>query len=126
MTHLEHTTFPPTVTLEDIPQATADLVQATPTLLLADHTQRKLQNHTQEQQCHINPTARRWPSFKIHNWTPLQNQTMILILKLLEPSPGSDKDLNEWRGKSSTNHYTIGLVSDCPTVTVHAGKGSRP
>ena len=37
--------------------------------------------------------------------------------KLLEPSPSSD----EHRGHFS-NHYTIGLVSHCPTVTVHAGK----
>ena len=42
------------------------------------------------------------------------------FFKLLEPSPSSDED--EWGRQSSSTHYTIGLVSDCPTVTVHAGK----
>ena len=39
--------------------------------------------------------------------------------KLLGPSPSSDED--EWGGYSS-NHYTIGLLSDCLTVTVQGGK----
>ena len=34
-------------------------------------------------------------------------------------SPSSDKD--EW-GWHSSNHFTIGLVLDCPAFTVHAGK----
>ena len=41
---------------------------------------------------------------------------------LLEPSPSSDEDANEWLGQSSTHTFTVGLVYDCPTVTVHAGK----
>ena len=47
---------------------------------------------------------------------------MTSILKLLEPSPSSEEDSNEHRGQSSTNQYTIGPVSDCSKVTVHAGK----
>ena len=39
---------------------------------------------------------------------------------LLGTSPSSDED--EQGRHSSDNNYTIGLVSDCPTVTVHAGK----
>ena len=34
--------------------------------------------------------------------------------------PSSDED--EQGGHSANNHYSIGLVSDCPTVMVHAGK----
>ena len=41
------------------------------------------------------------------------------FFKLLGPSPSSEED--EWRWHFS-NHYTTELVSDCPTVTVHAGK----
>ena len=50
-------------------------------------------------------------------------QTATLILKLLDPSPIRDKD--EWRPQSSSTHYAIGLVSDCPKVTVHAGKSFK-
>ena len=39
--------------------------------------------------------------------------------QLLGTSPSSDDDGS---GRNSSNHYNIGLVSDCPTVTVHAGK----
>ena len=42
------------------------------------------------------------------------------FFKLIQPPPSSDKD--EWEGHFSSTHYTIGLVSNCPTVTVHAGK----
>ena len=44
------------------------------------------------------------------------------FLKLLEPSPSSE---DEWGGQSSSTHYTKGLVSDCPTITVHKGKGFK-
>ena len=29
---------------------------------------------------------------------------------------------DEWQGQPSSTHYTIGLVSDYPTITVHTGK----
>ena len=45
----------------------------------------------------------------------------LLSFKLLELSPSSDED--KLGGQFSNIQYTIGLVSDCPTVTVHAGKG---
>ena len=38
---------------------------------------------------------------------------------MLETSPSSNEDE---QGGHSSNHNTTGLVSDCPTVTVHAGK----
>ena len=59
-------------------------------------------------------------TFKIHNWTP-QNQ-QLWTLKLPKPSSNSDEDSNECEVHSSSNEFTIGLVSDCPTVTFHARK----
>ena len=44
----------------------------------------------------------------------------LWFFKLLEPSTSSSE--NELRGYSSSTHYTIGLVSDCTTVPVNAGK----
>ena len=67
----------------------------------------------------INPTTANshhpWLSFRIliTFWQRLWS------FKLLGPSPSSDED--EWGGHSSS-HYTMELVSDCPTVTVHADK----
>ena len=70
VTHLDHAIFPTGVTFKVIPQTKADLVQATLTILLADHTQRKWQNHTQDQQPYMIPIIRRRSLFKIHNQTP--------------------------------------------------------
>ena len=38
----------------------------------------------------------------------------------MEPSPSSDP--HEQGGPSSNKNVTIALISDCPTLTVHAGK----
>ena len=65
-THLVCATFANRLPFKVIPQTKADLVQATITIVLEDHTQRKWQNHTQEQQPLINPTTRRRSSFMIH------------------------------------------------------------
>ena len=83
------------------------------------HCQEK-PSYTQDLQPPINPTIPRISSSRIPLQIFPQIQTVILILKLLEPSPSSDED--EWGGQSLNTHYTIGLVSDCPMVTVHAGK----
>ena len=80
VTHLDHATFCTRVTLKVIPQTKANLVQATLTLPLTDHTQRKQHNCTQEQQPLINLSARRRSSFRIQNQTPPQNQTKTTIL----------------------------------------------
>ena len=42
------------------------------------------------------------------------------VFKLVEPSPTSDP--HEQGGPSSNKHVTIALITDCPTITVHAGK----
>ena len=42
------------------------------------------------------------------------------VFKLVEPSPSSDP--HEQAGLSSNKHVTIGLITDCPTITVHTGK----
>ena len=41
----------------------------------------------------------------------------------MEPSPSSDP--NEQGGPSSNKNITIALITDCPTITVHAGKCDR-
>ena len=41
----------------------------------------------------------------------------------MEPSPSSDP--HEQGGLSSNKHVTIALITDCPTITVHAGKCYR-
>ena len=65
----------------------------------------------------IHPTIPRLSSsFRLF----LRFRQWLWFFKLLEPSPSSDED--EWVGQSSNAHYTIGLVSDCPTLTVHTGK----
>ena len=38
----------------------------------------------------------------------------------MEPSPSSDP--HEQGGPSSNKNMTIVLITDCPTITVHAGK----
>ena len=38
----------------------------------------------------------------------------------MELSPSSDP--HEWGGPSSNKHVTIALITDCPTITMHAGK----
>ena len=38
----------------------------------------------------------------------------------MEPSPSSDP--HEQGGPSSNNNVTIALITDCPTITMHAGK----
>ena len=64
----------------------------------------------------INLTAPRQSPSRI----PLHTLHLILTVTLiLERHTSSDKD--EW-GRHSSNHYTIGLLLDGPTVTVHAGK----
>ena len=42
------------------------------------------------------------------------------VFKLVEPSPSSDP--HEQGGPSSNKHVTIAIITDCPTITVHAGK----
>ena len=46
-------------------------------------------------------------------------QTLHQILTVILIPPSSEED--EWGGHSP-NHCVIGLISDCPTVTVHVGK----
>ena len=88
---------------------------ATPTAQHRNLSQEKPKS-TQDPQSPINPTNQRLSSSRIPLQILHQIQTVTLIL---EPSSSSDED--EWGGHSS-NHYTIGLTPDCPTVTVHAGK----
>ena len=38
----------------------------------------------------------------------------------MEPSPSSDP--HEQGGPSSNQSMTIAIITDCPTITVHAGK----
>ena len=45
-----------------------------------------------------------------------------MYFKLLEPSSSSDEDSDEWGWQTKPQQFTIGLMSDCPTVTAHAGK----
>ena len=40
---------------------------------------------------------------------------------LLEPSSSSDEDWDEQGGQPQLQQFTIGLISDCPTVTVPPG-----
>ena len=42
------------------------------------------------------------------------------VFKLVEPSPNSYP--HEQGGPSSNQNMTISLITDCPTITVHAGK----
>ena len=49
-----------------------------------------------------------------------QIRHLLWSFKLLEPSHSSNED--EQVGQSLSIHYTPGLVSDYPTVTVHTGK----
>ena len=38
----------------------------------------------------------------------------------MEPSPSNEP--HEQRGPSSNKHVAIAIITDCPTITVHAGK----
>ena len=67
----------------------------------------------------INLTIQRLSPSRIPLQIFIRFRQWLWSFKLLEPFSSSDED--EWGGHSS-NHYTIGLVSGCPTVTVHAGK----
>ena len=76
VTHPRHASFP---TLNAILWTEADLVQDTHTILPTDHTQGRHQNCIHKQQLLINLTTRRRSPFKIHNWTPHQNQITTVI-----------------------------------------------
>ena len=99
-----------------IPQTVASLTPANPTAQHRNLSSEK-PNNTQDPQLSIKPPFKdcHHPGF------PFRFRQWLWSFKLLESSPSSEE--NEWRGYSS-NHYTIGLVLDCPTVTVHAEKDS--
>ena len=101
-THLDNATFPTGITLEGIPQTEANLVQAIFSILFKDHTQRKWQNFTQEQQPLINATARRRSSFKIHRLLPGIRQ--LQFFKLLKFSTGGEKT---WINRECNHQPTI-------------------
>ena len=49
----------------------------------------------------------------------IDSKRRIGVFKLVEPSPNSDP--HEQEGPSSNRNVTIPLITDCPTITVHAG-----
>ena len=77
MTHLEHATFPTRVTLKFFPQTKANLLQATLTTLLKGHTQKMSKPQLRAAIPHKFQCQKKSP-FKIHSWTPPQNQTVTL------------------------------------------------
>ena len=118
----DHAPFPTGVSLKVIPQTKANLVQATLTILLKYHTQRNDKTTPKNS----NPSQIPLPEDGHHSRFKIRLlpgvRQWIKFLKLLEPPPSNDEDPNKWRRQSMTNHYTIELVSDSPTVTVHARK----
>ena len=71
----------------------------------------------------ISPTAPRLSSSRFFLQILHQILTVTLTIYLLGTSPRSDEDE---QGGHSSNQYTIGLVFDCPTVTMHAGERFKP
>ena len=110
LTDITHTT----------PQTASSLAPATPTAQHRNLNPKNL-NDTLRPSTPINPTIQRLSPPRIPLQIFHQIRQLLWSFKLLQPSPSSNED--EWGGHSS-NHYTIGLILECPTVTVHAGKRS--
>ena len=122
-THLD--TLHSRATPDTTPLTTVSLAPGTPWVLTTNHIQGRHQSLIHGQRSPTDPCATRKSLFRPCSLIPPENQMTIQVLrcfKLLEPSSSSDEDSDELGGQPQPQQFTMGLVSDCPAVIVHAGK----
>ena len=130
--HTGYTADHPQTTAHQVPTArtTADHVHTLPKDFqniiytiedhaVPDHTPiREPKNHTLVEQ--EGPYRRTSFGLLQFRWQFHQLRTRIRVFKLMKPYPGSSP--YEQGGPSSNKHVTVALITDYPTITVHAGK----